>query len=412
MTYRYVLYAISLCLFISGCTFFNDNNAQEAKIAELGSIDQKHVRTSIDFFEMVMGMPEHQFKKLPQQQKEQFIDRKNKQLINIKTKQRFAYGDFKTLTIKELRERAEQKEKPGNGTFKVIEGVKPWVNESTRINVDVAALQADPKNNDAVFQVASNFNALEGGGDPAAGMMNYLDPFLFVQGETAAISAAPGLIYRMYYANPVNFLDVFDGSQLPSIPVHNGYVGHISDENVKKIGQARSDLLDYVKVGFHANMQPTLGLSKLKNEQPEQGRFSRWALAFNPNQRIDQVFTAAMNLSGLDSNHYEPVARMLLNAAYEGTLKSAFINGKKNVFLTLIGGGVFDNKLSWIGDAIVSAVKNFVKDSGMNVTLVIYDSSGHKANEFATFKKQMLDLVNQTNGSYLKYTENGVYQVK
>lgn len=141
MTYRYVLYAISLCLFISGCTFFNDNNAQEAKIAELGSTDQKHVRTSIDFFEMVMGIPEHQFKKLPQQQKEQFIDRKNKQLINIKTKQRFAYGDFKTLTIKELRERAEQKEKPGNGTFKVIEGVKPWVNESTRINVDVAAFK-------------------------------------------------------------------------------------------------------------------------------------------------------------------------------------------------------------------------------------------------------------------------------
>jgi hypothetical protein len=251
---------------------------------------------------------------------------------------------------------------------------------------------------------------LEGGGDPRAGMMNYLDPSLFVQGETAAISATPGLIYRMYYTDPVNFLDAFNGSQLPHIPVHHGYVGHITPENIKKISQDITQVIPYVKIGFHANIQPTLGLSKLKNEQPQKGRFSRWALTSEPDQRIYQVFTAAMNLSVLDSALYEPVARMLLNAAYEGTIKAAFIHEKEKVFLTLIGGGVFGNKLSWIGDALTDAVKDFVKDSGMNVTLVIYDSSGYHLSEFAAFKKQILDLVHQTNGFYLKYTENGIYQ--
>jgi hypothetical protein len=107
--YRYVLCNISFCLLISGCTFFSSNNAQELKVAELEIVGKKYARTSIDFFEMVMGIQEQQFKKLSQQQKEQFIDRNNKLLINSKTKQRFSYGDFNTLSIQHLRELVEQK---------------------------------------------------------------------------------------------------------------------------------------------------------------------------------------------------------------------------------------------------------------------------------------------------------------
>lgn len=363
---------------------------------------EKENRESVDFFELVMGIPEAEFQKLSSSGKEKFIDRKNGVLINKVTKQRFAYGNFKTISIAELRQQTNKNKNKGKGTFSVIEGNNPHNSPVTRSKVDIGALQADPNNNNAVFQVASNFNGLEGDGNPAHGMMNYLDPALFVQGETAAISAAPGLIYRMYFVEhdnvhgqlnkQINLLDNFS-----DIAVKNGYVADIKNNFDKK----EFDIyIQRVKVGFHENIQPILGLSKKKNEQPVDGRFSRWALAENPKQRISQVLTAAMN-PYVHGNH-ENLSRILLHAAYEGTLKSAYVHGKKKVVLTLIGGGVFKNKLSWIGDAIEAAVKDFVEYSGMEIILVIYDKNSYESDEYKPFQDKMESLVKSTGGDYYR----------
>mgnify|MGYP000995754328 FL=1 len=67
--------------------------------------------------------------------------------------------------------------------------------------VDIGALQANPENINAVFQVASNFNALETTSHTDNGNVKTVADYWGdnTQGPRASISAAPGLIYRRYY---------------------------------------------------------------------------------------------------------------------------------------------------------------------------------------------------------------------
>ena len=58
---------------------------------------------------------------------------------------------------------------------------------------------------------------------------------------------------------------------------------------------------------------------------------------------------------------WEPLATIVLEAAYEGTLLAAAIEkskgtGSGQVWLTFIGGGVFGNKRSWIISAMKKAL--------------------------------------------------------
>ena len=95
------------------------------------------------------------------------------------------------------REKAQNYEDQNPIKFSVIEADR----FSESAPVDIGALQADPANKDAVFQVASNFNALETMTPFNQLNVNsiqdyWVDP---TQGPRASISAAPGLFYRRYY---------------------------------------------------------------------------------------------------------------------------------------------------------------------------------------------------------------------
>lgn len=75
----------------------------------------------------------------------------------------------------------------------------------------------------------------------------------------------------------------------------------------------------------------------------------------------------AYNGTRSKSSQWEPLARVVLEACYEATFYAAAETrrrhagalGSKKLFLTLIGGGVFGNRFSWISDAIVQAVEKF-----------------------------------------------------
>lgn len=78
---------------------------------------------------------------------------------------------------------------------------------------------------------------------------------------------------------------------------------------------------------------------------------------------VTQIFCSAISVaySGQSARAWEPLARAVLNAAYEGTLlmaaKDVFKGvGSGVVFLTFIGGGVFGNEPEWIADAIARAL--------------------------------------------------------
>ena len=67
--------------------------------------------------------------------------------------------------------------------------------------------------------------------------------------------------------------------------------------------------------------------------------------------------------------------------------------GVNKLFLTLIGGGVFDNDPSWIADAIA---ENFdiIVSSGLDVTVTIFDG----ARIGAQFVSALSDLARRSNG--------------
>lgn len=93
---------------------------------------------------------------------------------------------------------------------------------------------------------------------------------------------------------------------------------------------------------------------------------------------VTQVFCSAISVaySGQTADEWEPLARAVLNAAYEGTLLTAAKDvlegvGSGVVFLTLVGGGVFGNELSWIADAIAHAMLK-CKDMPLDVRICHY----------------------------------------
>jgi len=103
-------------------------------------------------------------------------------------------GLFSTKMVKEFK-----KFPPKEGaTFNIVIGNGDWTDNYKKI--DVGALQADPSNQGATFQVASNFNCLEfiNKTDSAKkGITKYVADH--TQGPAASISAMPGTLFRNYF---------------------------------------------------------------------------------------------------------------------------------------------------------------------------------------------------------------------
>jgi hypothetical protein len=78
------------------------------------------------------------------------------------------------------------------------------------------------------------------------------------------------------------------------------------------------------------------------------------------------------------TDEWADFAQLVLEAAYEATICTAIINASKTgstkLFLTLLGGGAFGNRDSWIADAIRRAIEKYRKFS-LNVAIVSYGSS-------------------------------------
>ena len=75
-------------------------------------------------------------------------------------------------------------------------------------------------------------------------------------------------------------------------------------------------------------------------------------------RRVHQVFASAMPVgyAPAPSELWRPLATLVLEAAYEATLRAALLTGAKVVALTLLGGGVFHNDMGWIFAAIRRAL--------------------------------------------------------
>ena len=252
------------------------------------------------------------------------------------------------------------------------------------IVADVGALHKDIKYKNAMFQVASQLNLLEFAGPnstPEMGITIYQNDR--TQGPICAMNCAAATAYRNYLIpmkngtigqtadNQINcmedmekYLSILSNKKEPYWTVKNGYIDSTSEKltdlnkflkNMDSVQLARFRSL--LKVGIHFNTSVT---------------------SISEKRLVSQIFcsAASVSYSRCSSELWEPLARIILEGAYEATLLSGvlnnIINGKNTpIVLTQLGGGAFGNKNEWIIDAIKRSLK-IMEHYGLNVQICHY----------------------------------------
>lgn len=263
---------------------------------------------------------------------------------------------------------------------------------SHKISVDqivgnVQNLHVNEENRHGLFQAASQFNLLEmvnPQGTPEAGIDIYENDR--TQGPACAIACAAGTIYRNYFAlvngkigqsqfNQIDGLELFgayfENSKRQLWEMTNGYalfneVGlHYINTVISQLSpQELEDLKGKLKIGIQWNTEVTL--------------------AENPEQIVSQIYCSALPIGytpHIPVPLFEKFARLILEATYEATFLAGLMNiangGSPKVFLTLVGGGVFQNNSDWILDAIYKSALKF-KNSPLEIKIVSYGEANPK----------------------------------
>ena len=274
--------------------------------------------------------------------------------------------------------------------------------------MDVANLQADPRNAGCTFQVASKFNGIEGIDESTFPdsknfttnciltythihihsplKKNYFNSDIYdlTQGPVASVSAGPSAIARVYGAFYKPGTDPRLWAQttrrqhrmlgdVSCITVANGYA--MLDEMTSATLPANPyDIVNKICVGVQKGAQVTFGKCITRSD-------GKTMLQCVPQDiRINQVFCAALNMAqgeagARTSNHPQAkvVERCVLRAAYEGSYLAAITAGSPRLFLTMIGGGAFGNLQSTILGEIIRAHKKYGMSSELReVVLVMY----------------------------------------
>lgn len=244
---------------------------------------------------------------------------------------------------------------------------------------NVQNLHLNRANENAVFQVASQFNLLEMTSPrvtPECGVGIYEHDF--TQGPACAIAAGAGTIYRNYFVdingrigqtadNQIDCLSgiakLLDNSKQRLWKMVNGYAlpsAEGLEEINRKLESMDEAALDTVRqalqIGLHWDTQVTLG---------------------DASHTVSQAYCSAMPVAYTPHTKelWAPLAKLVLEAAYEATICSAILNGYRNrnnrLFLTRLGGGAFGNSPDWITDAISRSLELY-SDSGLDVAIVSY----------------------------------------
>ena len=279
-------------------------------------------------------------------------------------------GELETPSLAELRQRVQ------------TSGYKTGAMTVREVVANVQHLHTDKANADALFQVASQFNLLEMTSPevtPEEGVGIYEDGR--TQGPACAIAAGAGTIYRNYFA-PVNgqtgqsatnqidcLADI--GAALGNTEnrlwdMRNGYALPSRDglveigEHLRALSEPELDeLRALLRIGLQWHTQVTLDDCKHK---------------------VSQAYCSALPVGYLDHSHelWTEFARLVLEATYEATLCAALLNasqtGNNKVFLTLVGGGVFENDPDWILSGLQRALALY-QDTALDVAIVSYGSS-------------------------------------
>ncbi len=247
---------------------------------------------------------------------------------------------------------------------------------------DVLELHALPENEGAMFQAASQFNCLEFAGPeelPEDGVTQYDDDP--TQGPACALAAGAATVVRNYFVEvdgamgqtrdrQLNNLDQVQACLGPDgscVEIRNGYT--FSDvSRLERLAAAlakfdRDELLGHVKIGLHRDVGVTFERRFVEPQQPS---------------RVSQAFCSALpcGYTGGGLELWEPLATLVLDAAYEATLLAATLDaergrGSGKVWLTFLGGGAFGNDKRWIASAIRRAL-SLMRNRELDVRIAHY----------------------------------------
>ena len=288
----------------------------------------------------------------------------------------FVYGILEIPTLAELRNRVHSSE---------IHAEELSVRE---VIANVQHLHASESNAGSLFQVASQFNLLEMVSPdvtPEHGVGGYEDDL--TQGPACAVAAGAGTIYRNYFAdvngqkgqsvdNQIDCL-IDIGKALGNTDnrlweMRNGYAlatekGLIEIANrLKSANESEIDeLRRLLRIGIQWNTEVTIADSR---------------------HTVSQAYCSALPVaySRHSSELWSEFAQLILEASYEATFCAGILNylqnGNNTLYLTLIGGGAFGNKIEWITNAIHRSL-NLYKHVGLDVAIVSYGHSNEYIQE-------------------------------
>ena len=291
--------------------------------------------------------------------------------------QRQHVGPFEAPSVAELQQRCRDL---GGGATAGASGGLRFKHLADPIGV--ASLISNPANAGAVFQAASQFNALEMTGPsvtPKQGIAIYAtDP---TQGPKCALACPAGTVYRNYLCN--------DGkgqgeTQLDCLADVGRLVGNIDAQG----GPVYWTMQNGYALPVTTQAMATLGAKLASDVQLAQAAAGAvrvgvmWDTQAKPplTHRVTQVFASALPVAyakDTKSADWEAFARLVLRAAYEATLGVARIRatktegGRARVYLTALGAGAFGNRQAWVADAMASALDVF-REAPLDVFLVHY----------------------------------------
>jgi hypothetical protein len=334
---------------------------------------------TMDWFEKLTGFRETDYEETRSRLKVE-----GKRLYSPTNGASYGIGELELVPLQALRERVISASGPTRRL------------KASVVTGDVRRMHRSPDNAGALFQVASQFNLLEmvtPDVTPEHGVTRYQSDL--TQGPACAIAAGAATIYRNYFV-PIagnegqTATRQLDGladlgaalSLATGLPtgdlwrMQNGYAlatqtglnaitHHLGMLAAEQIDELRGKL----RIGIHRDVEVTdvVGLDR---------------------PLVSQAFCSALPVyySNVPSAHWEPIALLVLEAAYEATMWATALNAQRGisniVFLTLLGGGAFGNHSRWIHDAMQRALKKLMSFD-LDVRLVSYETPSNDLREIA-----------------------------
>lgn len=297
------------------------------------------------------------------------LELKGKELTSKSNGETWRCGEFEMLSLQELRSQASELTSEGSLQLSELVG-------------DVQTFHADPVNQNALFQAASQFNMLEMVWPhitPEMGIDRYGNDH--TQGPACAIACGAGTIYRNYFVPIDHQIGQTTEIQLDGLEDIGRALGNHKQHHWKMVN-------GYALPHKEGLLQINAQLLQLENNEREKlkGKLKiglQWntEVTIAPKrQLVSQAYCSALPVaySQISPVYWEPFASLVLEAAYEATLQAALLNQKKTgsskVFLTLLGGGAFGNDDGWIKASLLRSL-NLFRNTPLDVQIVSYGES-------------------------------------